>query len=135
MLLVVISTAPSLTYGSDRIAVRHDSPGVSKEEATSVKKAGGKAQDLLKPLLQASPVASLFKDHLLVGVILSKRIDWNQVRPDEPQQGNPSRSQKNDMALLIINTFSFVYLVDAVFIFHTDIPGLIWQYDCAGAPK
>lgn len=92
-----------------------------------MKKAGGKAQDLLKPLLQASPVASLFKDHLLVGVILSERIDWNQVRPDEPQQGNPSRSQKNDMALLIINTFSFVYLVDAVFIIHTDIPGLIWQ--------
>lgn len=116
MLLVVISTAPSLTYGRDRLAVRHDSPGVSKEEATSMKKARGKAQDLLKPFLQASPVAALFKDHLLVGVILSERIHWNQVRPDESWQGNPSMSQKNEKALLIINKFCFVYLINAAFV-------------------
>lgn len=78
-LLLVISAAPRLTYSSDRLAVRHDSPGVSKEEATAVKNARGETQDLLKPLLQASPVASLLKDHLLVGIILSKRIHWNEV--------------------------------------------------------
>lgn len=115
MLSVVISTAASLTYGRDRLAVRHDSPGVSKEEATSMKKAGGEAQDLLKPLLQASPVASLFKDHLLVGVILTERIDWNQVRPDKSRQGNPSMSQTNDMAPSRMNTLSFVCSVDVVF--------------------
>lgn len=50
-LLVVVSTALSLTYGSDRLAIRHDTPRVSKEQATAMKKAGGKTQDLLKPLL------------------------------------------------------------------------------------
>lgn len=51
MLLLVISTAPSLTYGSDGLAVRHDSPGVSKEKATAMKNARGETQDLLKLLL------------------------------------------------------------------------------------
>lgn len=51
ILLLLISTALSLTYGSDRLAVRHDSPRVSKEEATAMKNAWGETQDLLKPLL------------------------------------------------------------------------------------
>lgn len=78
-MLVGICTALSLTNCSDGLAVRHNTPGVSKEEATAMKQAGGKTQDLLKSLLQGSPVASLFKDHLLVGIILSKRIHWDEV--------------------------------------------------------
>lgn len=83
--------AVNLTYGGDRFAVWHNSPGVSKKEATSMKKARSKTQNLLESLLDGSPVASLFKDHLLVGVVLSKRINWNQVRPEETQDvTNPS---------------------------------------------
>lgn len=56
-----------------------------------MKKAWGKTQDFLESLLDGSPVASLFKDHLLVGVVLSKRINWNQVRPEETRDvTNPS---------------------------------------------
>ena len=36
-----------LTDGGDRVAKRHDAPGVSKEEATSMEKTRGKADDLL----------------------------------------------------------------------------------------
>lgn len=50
-----------------------------------MKNARGKAQHLLQPLLEGSPVAPLLEDHLLVGVVLSKGIDWNQVRPEETQ--------------------------------------------------
>lgn len=45
------SVAASLTDGGDGLAVRHDSPGVFKEEAASMEKARGKTQDLLNPLL------------------------------------------------------------------------------------
>lgn len=32
-----------LAYGRDRLAIRHDAPGVAKEEATSMEKARSKA--------------------------------------------------------------------------------------------
>lgn len=71
-----------LAYGSYGLAERHNAPGIVKEKATSMKKARSKAQDLLQLLLNGSPVGSLLKNHLLVNVILSKRIDRNQVGPE-----------------------------------------------------
>lgn len=36
-----------LAYGGDRVAIRHDSPGVAIKEATSMEEAWGKTQELL----------------------------------------------------------------------------------------
>ena len=42
-----ISRKKKLAYGGDWLAIRHDAPRVAEEEATSVEKARGEAQDLL----------------------------------------------------------------------------------------
>lgn len=71
----------ALTNGGDGFAERHDAPGAAEEEAAAVEQTGGEAQQLLEPLLPDPPVAALLEDHLLVGIILPKRVHWDQVRP------------------------------------------------------
>lgn len=61
-----------LTYGCDGLAEGHDAPGAAEEQAAAMKQTGGKAEELLQPLLPHSPAAALLKNHLLVGIVLSK---------------------------------------------------------------
>lgn len=95
--------ADKLAYGGDRLAIGHDPPGVAKEEATSMKKARGKAQDLLQPPLHSSPVGPLLKNYLLVGVVLSKGIHWNQVRPAETEQVAQQLSRECSFTKALLN--------------------------------
>lgn len=51
-----------------------------------MEEARGKAYDLLQPLLDSPPIGALLKDHLLIGIVLSKGIHWNQVRSEDTQR-------------------------------------------------
>lgn len=71
-----------------------------------MKNTRGKAQELLQSLLESSPVGSLLKDDLLVGIVLSKGVNWNQVRPAATQSNKAQNSTNNslqDCCCLYIN--------------------------------
>lgn len=61
-----------LTNCGDGVRVRDQTPGVGREEATTMKDARSKANVLLKLLLDPSAPAALLEDHLLVHLVLAK---------------------------------------------------------------
>lgn len=71
--------AAGLTDSGDRLGVGHQPPGVGGEEASAMKDTWGEADVLLELLLDPSAPGALLKDHLLVDLILPKRVGGNQV--------------------------------------------------------
>lgn len=76
-----------LTDSGDGLGVGHQPPGVGGEEASAMEDARGEANVLLELLLDPSAPGALLKDHLLVDLILSKRVGGNQVGSGRERPG------------------------------------------------
>lgn len=76
-----------LTDSGDGLGVGHQPPGIRGEEASAMEDARGEANVLLELLLDPSAPGALLKDHLLVDLILSKRVGGNQVGSGRERPG------------------------------------------------